>query len=78
MDYLSAKYMLPIGGMLTAIFILRKWGLSNYMSELKIGMGKIDLSPLLVKTLLTIAAAIVAFIIFNEIYFEITGKALIG
>ena len=78
MDYLSAKYMLPIGGMLTAIFILRKWGLPNYMSELKIGMGKIDLSPLLVKTLLTIAAAIVAFIIFNEIYFEITGKALIG
>jgi NSS family neurotransmitter:Na+ symporter len=78
MDYLSAKYMLPIGGMLTAIFILRKWGLSNYMSELKIGMDKIDLSPLLVKTLLTIAAAIVAFIIFNEIYFEITGKALIG
>jgi len=41
-------------------------------------MDKIDLSPLLVKTLLTIAAAIVAFIIFNEIYFEITGKALIG
>jgi NSS family neurotransmitter:Na+ symporter len=78
MDYLSSKYMLPIGGMLTAIFILRKWGLSNYMSELKIGMDKIDLSPLLVKTLLTIAAAIVAFIIFNEIYFEITGKALIG
>ena len=78
MDYLSAKYMLPIGGMLTAIFILRKWGLSNYISELKIGMDKIDLSPLLVKTLLTIAAAIVAFIIFNEIYFEITGKALIG
>ena len=78
MDYLSAKYMLPIGGMLTAIFVLRKWGLSNYMSELKIGMDKIDLSPLLVKTLLTIAAAIVAFIIFNEIYFEITGKALIG
>ena len=78
MDYLSAKYMLPIGGMFTAIFILRKWGLSNYMSELKIGMDKMELSPLLVRSLLTIASTIVAFIIFNEIYFEITGKALIG
>jgi len=78
MDYLSAKYMLPIGGMFTAIFILKKWGLSNYMSELKIGMDKMELSPLLVRSLLTIASTIVAFIIFNEIYFEITGKALIG
>ena len=78
MDYLSAKYMLPIGGMLTAIFILKKWGLTNYMSELKIGMDKMDLSSILVRILLTISASIVAFIIFNEIYFEVTGKALIG
>ena len=78
MDYLSAKYMLPIGGMLTAIFILKKWGLTSYMSELKIGMDKMDLSSLLVRILLTISASIVAFIIFNEIYFEVTGKALIG
>jgi len=78
MDYLSAKYMLPIGGMLTAIFILRKWGLPNYISEMKIGMVKMELSPLIVKVFLQIASAIVAFIIFNEIYFEITGKALIG
>lgn len=26
LDYASSKYMLPIGGMLTAIFIMRKWG----------------------------------------------------
>jgi hypothetical protein len=36
------------------------------------------LSPQLVKIFLTIAAAVVAFIIFNEIYAEIFGKALIG
>ena len=48
------------------------------MSELKIGMDKMDLSSLLVRILLTISASIVAFIIFNEIYFEVTGKALIG
>ena len=78
MDYLSSKYMLPIGGMLTAIFILRKWGVSNYMAELKIGMENTNISSALVQTLLTIAAAVVAFIIFNEVYAEIFGKALIG
>jgi len=78
MDYLSAKYMLPIGGMLTAIFILKKWGLTNYMSELKVGMNSMDLSPSLIRTFLIISSSIVAFIIFNEIYFEVTGKALIG
>ena len=78
MDYLSAKYMLPIGGMLTAIFILRKWGIPNYMAELKSGMGDTNISPRLVQVVLTIAAAVVAFIIFNEVYAEIFGKALIG
>ncbi len=78
MDYLSSKYMLPIGGMLTAIFILRKWGIANYMKELRTGMGDSNISENLVKVFLMIAAAVVAFIIFNEIYFEITGKALIG
>ena len=78
MDYLSAKYMLPIGGMLTAIFILRKWGIPNFMAELKIGMENANISPRLVQVVLTIAAAVVAFIIFNEVYAEIFGKALIG
>jgi len=78
MDYLSAKYMLPIGGMLTAIFILRKWGIPNYMAELKIGMENANISSRLVQVVLTIAAAVVAFIIFNEVYAEIFGKALIG
>ena len=78
MDYLSSKYMLPIGGMLTAIFILHKWGLKEYMAELRTGMDNISLPDNSVKIFLIIAAAIVAFIIFNEIYFTIAGKALIG
>lgn len=78
MDYLSSKYMLPIGGMLTAIFILKKWGISEYMIELKTGMEGMNLSSSLVKSFLIISALVVAFIIFNEIYFEIAGKALIG
>ena len=48
------------------------------MKELKTGMGDSDISESLVKIFLTISAAIVAFIIFNEIYAEIFGKALIG
>ena len=78
MDYLSSKYMLPIGGMLTAIFILKKWGISEYMIELKTGMEGMNLSSSLVKTFLIISALVVAFIIFNEVYFKIAGKALIG
>ncbi|SVA86292.1 uncharacterized protein METZ01_LOCUS139146, partial [marine metagenome] len=38
MDYLSSKYMLPIGGMLTAIFILKRWGVNQFMDEFKNGM----------------------------------------
>ena len=34
--------------------------------------------PVLVRGLLTIAAGVVAFIIFNEIYSKIVGVALIG
>ena len=78
MDYLSSKYMLPIGGMLTAIFVLKKWGISNYLAELKNGMEGKNVSPQLVKAILTIAAAVVAFILLNEVYADIFGKALIG
>tara|TARA_Y100000034_G_scaffold34421_2_gene42241 strand:- start:85 stop:1461 length:1377 start_codon:yes stop_codon:yes gene_type:complete len=78
MDYLSSKYMLPIGGMLTAVFILKKWGIEDYMKELRTGMGDTNISKRLVRKLLTISALIVAFIIFNEVYAEIFGKSLIG
>ena len=78
MDFLSSKYMLPIGGMLTAIFIIKKWGMKDYMVELKKGMGNANLREGVVKTFLLVAASIVAFIILNEIYFSISGKALIG
>ena len=78
MDYLSSKYMLPIGGMLTAIFIINKWGIKEYMLELKQGMNGAEIHEGLVKIFLLIAASIVAFIIFNEIYFSLFGKALIG
>ena len=48
------------------------------MMELRKGMNGPTVQDGLVKVFLIIAASIVAFIIFNEIYFTATGKALIG
>ena len=67
MDYLSSKYMLPIGGMFTALFILKKWGVNRFMDELKQGMDKSPISKELLTVLLGIAASVVGFIIINEV-----------
>tara|TARA_S200000501_G_C20810866_1_gene738307 strand:- start:148 stop:1542 length:1395 start_codon:yes stop_codon:yes gene_type:complete len=78
MDNLSGKYMLPIGGMLTAIFVIKKLGINNYMTELAVGSKNNNLNPSIIKAFLMVAAAVVAFIIFNEFYALFTGKALVG
>ena len=67
MDYLSSKYMLPIGGMLTAIFVLKKWGVDHFIKELKTGMKKSIISKEIIIVLLGIAATVVGFIIINEV-----------
>jgi len=85
MDYLSSKYMLPIGGMLTAIFVLKKWRVPNFFNELKNGLKIINLSEGTVKVLfevlilflLSIAAAVVGFIILGEILDVLFGIKLI-
>ena len=70
--------MLPLGGMFTAVFVLKKWGIPKFIEELTSGMEDSNLSSSLIRSLLTIAAGVVAFIIFNEIYSKIVGVALIG
>ena len=85
MDYLSSKYMLPIGGMLTAIFVLKKWRVPNFFNELKNGLKIINLSEGTVKVLfevlilflLSIAAAVIGFIILGEILDVLFGIKLI-
>ncbi len=77
MDYLSTKYMLPIGGMLTAIFIIYKWGVNQFMDEFKSGMNKMIISKNLITILLGIAASIVGFIILIEIFDVLFGIKLI-
>ncbi|MEE9466428.1 MAG: sodium-dependent transporter, partial [Candidatus Neomarinimicrobiota bacterium] len=36
-DKASSKYMLPLGGMLTAVFVLVRWGISRFVDEMHVG-----------------------------------------
>ena len=80
MDELSSKYMLPIGGALTAIFILYKWGVGAFLDEVKIGMESIKIDWELVKTitnsLFIVSALIVCLIILNEVSDLVFGISL--
>ena len=70
--------MLPIGGMFTALFILNKWGVNNFILEINqkiLGEGK---DTMLIKTLCALSALVVFFILINELVSTITGKAIIG
>ena len=78
LDYLSSKYMLPIGGMFTALFILLKWGVDDFIGELVTGMKNKNVDPFLVKVLFIISALVVGFIISNEIIEIITGNPIVG
>tara|TARA_B100001113_G_scaffold333624_1_gene311634 strand:- start:457 stop:1137 length:681 start_codon:yes stop_codon:yes gene_type:complete len=78
LDYLSSKYMLPIGGLFTALFILKKWGITDFISELNVGMDKKILNPLVVKSLFMIAAIVTGFILLNEIIAKLTGSSILG
>jgi len=78
MDYLSSKYMLPIGGMLTALFVLFHWGVPNFIDELYMGIPRKKIDSRIVVILLLVSAMVVGFIILNEIIAKITGTAVIG
>tara|TARA_B100000003_G_C10720936_1_gene286946 strand:- start:107 stop:400 length:294 start_codon:yes stop_codon:yes gene_type:complete len=89
LDYLSSKYMLPIGGMLTGIFVLYQWGIPELINELRIGMKNdnfnestsiisgINIGTVL-KILFIISASVIGFILINEIIANITGSPIIG
>ena len=67
MDYLSSKYMLPIGGMLTALFVLFHWGVPNFIDELYMGIPRKKIDSRIAVILLLVSAMVVGFIILNEI-----------
>ena len=78
LDNLSSKYMLPIGGMFTALFILSKWGVNNFILEINQKILGEDKDTMLIKTLCALSALVVFFILINELVSTITGKAIVG
>jgi len=78
MDYLSSKYMLPIGGMLTSVFVLYQWGIPNFIADMVVGMDNQNVNPVFVRILFAVSATVVGFILLNEIIASITGTPIIG
>ncbi|MFQ6608707.1 MAG: sodium-dependent transporter [Fidelibacterota bacterium] len=76
MDYASSKYMLPIGGMLTALFIIWRWGVPSLLAELYQGMKGRLVNNVLATALLGIAAFVVFAILLNELVALFTGEPL--
>jgi len=78
MDNLSSKYMLPFGGMMTAIFILARWGVPSFLSEFGGENLDSEKNRLIVTIFCFIAAGVAGFILLNELIETITGNAIIG
>jgi len=78
LDAASSKYMLPIGGLLTAIFIVYRWGLPKFLDEIMEGRTGNRPSTMVVKVIFIIAAVVVFYIIANEIVQVISGSPIIG
>ena len=78
LDYLSSKYLLPIGGMLTGVFVLVRWGIPNFISEMVVGMKNPKVNATFVRILFLVSATVVGFILINEIIATITGTPIIG
>ncbi len=76
LDIISSKYMLPIGGFLTGLFILFKWGVHNLISEINI--GSYNKITQIVSIFFIISLSVIGFIILNEIKEFITGIPFIG
>ncbi len=67
LDALSSKYLLPIGGLLTALFVLKRWGLPKFMEELQVGSVWFKLPQRLVWGFFLVASLVVAYILFDEV-----------
>ena len=78
MDELSSKYMLPIGGLFTALFILKEWTVKSFVKELGQKIFSFNKDVLMFKIFFIISAILIGFILINEIILELTGNAILG
>lgn len=60
LDYLSFKYLLPIGGLLMTLFTVFRWGSGSFLGELRSGMKVLRLGKRSVDVLLLISAVFIA------------------
>jgi NSS family neurotransmitter:Na+ symporter len=73
LNIVSYKYMLPIGGLLTAIFVLTRWGVPKFITEMQIGLPGFRVPAPVVASFFVIAGIVVAWILIQEIIAVITG-----
>ncbi len=59
LDYLSFKYLLPLGGLSMVLFTIFRWGAGGLVDELRLGGGRLVVSKWVMNVLLVIAAVFV-------------------
>ena len=45
-DFLSAKILLPLGGLLISVYVAHVWGFNNFMEETNKGSAKLKVTPI--------------------------------
>ena len=70
--------MLPVGGLFTALFILKEWSVKSFVEELGQKIFGLDKDVFIFKIFFIISASLIGFILINEIILELTGSAIIG
>ena len=78
MDELSSKYMLPIGGLFTALFVIKEWSVKSFVKELGQTIFSFKKDILIFKLFFILSAILIGFILVNEIILELTGNAILG
>lgn len=59
MDYMSFKYMLPLGGFLMTIFVAYNWGARQFIQELKTGSPSFKMKPVFATIIVTISGLLI-------------------
>lgn len=73
LNIVSYKYMLPIGGFLTAVFVLTRWGIPKFIIEIQIGLPGFKVPAPVVASFFVVAGLVVAWILIQEIIAVISG-----
>ena len=45
-DFLSAKILLPLGGLLISVYVAHVWGFNKFMEETNVGSEKVKVTPI--------------------------------